>query len=137
LLSYEAEERRLSMKSLRLVTALSVMLGAALAVPVSTEAAERDRHSSRSYSSNRYDRRDGGRGRSYSYRSPRSFGRSYAYGPRYSYSYRRPYYPYAYTYGYDPYFYDDYYAPVYARPYYGPRVGVVVGRPRVGLYLGW
>ena len=136
------------MKSLRLVTALSVMLGAAMAVPVSTEAADRDRSGSRSYSSNRYDRRDSGRGRSYSYRSSRSYGssygrsygRSYGYGPRFSYSYRRPYYPYAYAYGYDydPYYYDDYYAPsVYARPYYGPRVGVVVRRPRLGLYLGF
>jgi hypothetical protein len=144
------------MKSLRLVTALGLMMGAALAVPVSTEASDRDRRSSRGhsnsrydrrdgggsrgYSDHRYDRRDGGRSHGHSYRS-RSYGRSYGYGSRYSYSYRRP--SYVYPYGYDPYYYDDYdygyYVPpaYYTRPYYAPRVGIVVGRPRVGLYLGW
>jgi hypothetical protein len=120
------------MKSLRLLTVVGLMLGAALAVPASTQAAERP--GSRSYSSRSYGRRGPG----YAYRSPRAYGRHYGYAPRYAYGYRRP--AYAYSYGYAPYYYDDpyYYAPpVYARPYYGPRVGVVVGRPRVGLYLGW
>ena len=152
------------MKSLSFVTALGLMLGAGLAVPPSTEAADRDGRSGRGYSDGRdrsyrgYDRSYRDNDRSYrgydrSYRdndrSYRSYDRSHrSYGRSYGHRYRRPYPSYSYSYGYEPY-YQPYYEPSY-EPYYDsygyceppayyarPYPLRRHPRPRIGLYFGW